>query len=213
MSKRYGRRQKRAHRAAIVDMMSTMRLLHDSIFEQRMANELLRRRNEVLGESIAFMAQRFDFWDSEISALLGRYSSARITPATFRVSKDEVLRKLHVDSGPISLGALSSADFSAAASVAYYVQDMLNFVTQLSEPDLMSLRHYLTVRVKRADAPPDAYAAYAFSEAHWRDLKVEAKCKPEAFQRHIYRIAEEFMDVLTRPKKKEQAHGGSGLRA
>lgn len=213
MSNRYGRRRKRAHLQQIMDLVGAIGSVHRSLVDERAANELLRRRNEVLGESIAFMAQRFDFWDSEISALLGRYSSARITPATFRVSKDEVLRKLHVDSGPISLGALGSADFSAASSVAYYVQDMLHFVVELSEQDLMSLRHYLTVRIQRADAPPDAYAAYAFSEAHWRDLKVEAKCKPEAFQRHIHRIAEEFMDILTRPKKKEQAHGGRGLRA
>lgn len=212
MSRRYGRRQKRRHLEEIDNLANTASGLYESLIQERIGNEILRKRLYLAAREMALIQQRFDAWDCEIKALLGRYSSARITPATFRVSKGQVLRQLKVDEQPLSLSALSTVDLGATASLSFYVEDMLRFIMDLSEQDLMNMRRYLTVRIERDDYR-EAYAAYAFSESHWRDIKAGAKDNPEALTRHIHRIAEEFMDILTRPKKKEQEHGRSGLSA
>lgn len=191
MSRRYGRKQRRAAREMLLDQACVIRNMQSRLTDERVANRGLRNK-------VGFLQQLIKHWDSEIRGLLGPYTSFAIEDATYRVDSPDEIRRMPV------MPRLSSMDFIVSVNtplqmeqMTYYVETMLSFIAGLEEQDQVQLRRLLTMRICIGrDQQQSAY--YAFSESMWRDLK---KAGPEAWERIMARVAHDLVRLIASPPK------------
>lgn len=186
MSRRYGRRQRRAAREQIEA------LTRDAF--QLFTKSEQQQRDIVAQRALYYvLMQRIEDWDSEIRSMLGPYTSFAIDDTTFRVDSLDSIRQMAV-MPPLSLSLLSPD--SVPDQVSYHVYRVLNIVASLEERDLMTIRQYLRLRIAcGTDQEGEVYLG--MSEPHWRHLQHH----PEARPRIVRDIAEHLLHKLAEPPK------------
>jgi len=196
MGNRYGRKQKRAHREMIADLACVSRSLQTRLDGAR--NDYRRERAKV-----SRLEDIFQNWDREIRSLLGPYSSFSINDATYRVDHPDQIRRMPI-LPPVS-GFINFDSDIGIESIAYYVETIFGFIVGLSEPDLVTLRRHIAMRVMVGSERQGDSSYYAFSESMWHALKTD---RPEARTRMAYRIASDLVEVLARGAEKKRANAG-----
>lgn len=198
MSRRYGRKQRRAAREAIAERDKSLWHARQALLGEGNRSGELERRVEFLLESIRL-------WDGEIRSLLGPYTSFSIEEPTYRVDHPDQIRQMPVIR-PISVLPLGPAEI-VELSVAYHIETMLGFMCGLDEEYLARLRRLLTVRIMIGGDYPQGQAYCAISEETWRAMKRVGPNDP-GLARFIHRIAGDLVRLmLAPPKKREQKYG------
>lgn len=192
MSRRYGRKQRRAAREQIAAQAA-------QIDKFPMLEFLYQKKVRAAEAKIEFLLDRIHLWDSEIRSLLGPYTSFAIDEPTYRVDHPDQIRQMPVMQ-PLSVLPLGPAEI-VEQSYAYHIQTMLRFMVDLDERDLERLRRLLTVRVVIGMDYPQGQAYYAISEETWRAMKRAGPNDP-GLERHIHRIAGDLVRLLVAPPKK-----------
>lgn len=194
MSRRYGRKQRRAAREKIS-------YLDEQMWHARQAALREGIRSGEYDRKVKFLLDRIRLWDDEIRSLLGPYTSFAIDDTTYRVDRPDQIRQMPVMPPPLSVLPLGPARI-VEDSIAYHIETMLGFMCGLEEQDLTRLRRLLTVRVMVGADYPQGQAYYAFSEQTWRELKRVGPNDP-GIQRLIHRIAGDLVRLLVAPPKKK----------
>lgn len=204
MSRRYGRKQRRAAREMILDLACTNRMLRDRV------NDQMAERNAARAK-VEFLLDRIRLWDNEIRALLGPYTSFAIDDTTFRVDHPDQIRQMQVAVIPPlpPLGVMSAS--AMPETLTYYVETMLGFMCGLDERNLERLRRLLTVRVMVGGDYPRAQAYYAVSEQTWNELKRAGPDGP-GVARLIDRVASDLVRLLAAPPKKPERAARPDMR-
>lgn len=197
MSRRYGRKQRRAARETIAAQGA-------QIAKFPMLELMYQKKLRGAEGKVEFLIDRISLWDSEIRALLGPYTSFAIDDTTYRVDHPDHIRQMPVIPPLPSLGAMSAS--AMPETLTYYVETMLGFMCGLDERDLERLRRLLTVRVMVGDDYPRGQAYYAISEQTWNELK---RAGPDGLgiARLIHRIAGDLVRLLAAPPKKSKPNG------
>jgi DNA primase catalytic subunit len=180
MSKRYGRKQKRAHRETIADLAWGMRTAQHQLAESRV---LHKRTHQALDD----LREVIQFWDGEIRSLLGPYTSFSISDVTFRVSHPDSIRQMPIIM-PVQLGALS--EFDMVGEMKNHVQNLLHVVCSLTEEDHVRLSRFISIRLKWGDQNREQ-SAFALSEAMWQHMRADGGAG-------VARLAQRIMPDLIR---------------
>lgn len=199
MSRRYGRKQRRAAREMITTQAAEIAKF--PMLELMYQKKLRRTEGQ-----LEFLLDRIRLWDSEIRSLLGPYTSFAIDEPTFRVDHPGQIRQMLVIP-PLSVLPLSPARI-VEESISYHIETMLGFMYALDEEYLARLRRYLTLRVMVGREPRGEAAYFAISEETWRAMKRDGPDNP-GLQRFINRIAGDLVRLLMAPPKKKP--GGDDL--
>lgn len=194
MSRRYGRKQRRAAQEMILDLACSNRML------QGRANDWMAERNKERTKA-EFLLDRIRLWDSEIRSLLGPYTSFAINEPTFRVDRSDQIRQMPV-MPPSPIGVLSIDSQIGMDSISYHLETMLGFMCGLDEDDLARLRRHLTVRVMVGSDPHGDAAYFAMSEHQWRHFKRGGPSDP-GLERFIHRIAGDLVRLVLAPPPKK----------
>lgn len=192
MSRRYGRKQRRAAREQIAERDQTIWDCRQALLREGIRSSGLARTAERLRESI-------QLWDSEIRSLLGPYTSFAIDEPTYRVDHPDQIRQMPVIP-PLRLNL--SGVYSMEESISYHIETMLGFMCGLDERDLERLRRLLTVRVAVGRDYLQGEAYYAVSEEMWHQMKRDGPNNP-GLERFIHRIAGDLVRLLVAPPKKK----------
>lgn len=195
MSRRYGRKQRRAAREMILDLACSNNML------QGRANDWMAERNKERAKA-EFLLDRIRLWDSEIRSLLGPYTSFAIDEPTYRVDHPDQIRQMRV-MPPLSL-SLGVSDYSMSDTLSYHIEieTMLGFMCGLDEEYLARLRRLLTVRVMVGREPHGEAAYFAVSEEMWHQMKRDGPDSP-GLERFIHRIAGDLVRLVLAPPKKK----------
>lgn len=194
MSRRYGRKQRRAARETI----ATQGL---QLAQFRGLELLYQKKLRATEAKTEFLLDSIRLWDGEIRSLLGGYTSFAINEPTFRVDHPDQIRQMPVIP-PMPIGFLGVDTPSGRDSISYHVETLLGFMCGFDENDLARLRRLLTVRVMIGSDYPQGQAYYAISEETWRAMKREGPNNP-GLERFIHRIAGDLVRLLVAPPKKK----------
>lgn len=194
MSRRYGRKQRRAAR----DRIEVLELAHDMACT---AAAVAQERSRASERKTEFLLDRIRLWDGEIRSLLGPYTSFAIDEPTYRVDHPDRIRQMPV-MPPMPIGFLGVDSPVGMDSIASYVETMLGFMARLDEEYLDQLRRRLTLRVMIGRDPHGEVAYFAISESLWRDIKRDGPNSP-GLERFIHRIAGDLVRLLVAPPKKK----------
>lgn len=191
MSRRFGRKQKRAMRAEIEGLSYGLNLS-----EERRASlaKDLRRTTNLYAELVS----RIEDWDADIRSMLGPFTSFAVNDQTFRVDHPDQIRQMPI-LPPVPIFSSHPSDM-IGETVTYYVERILGLLTDLREDDLMTLRRYLRLRIEcGSDRESSSY--FAMSESYWENLMRN----PEAMRRTIPMIVEQLLRQLAQPPKRNAA--------
>lgn len=200
MSRRYGRKQKRAARERILDLSCIVRNLQSRLDNERVAH--CKARGQV-----SMLLETMELWDSEIRGLLGPYTSLAFNDRTFRVDHPDQIRQCPIMPTLRLTGLGPADDLAMADSISYHVETLLGFVAGLDENDLNRLRRLITLRIMVGDERRGS-AYYAMSESAWNDLK---RAGPDAMRRMVQRVAADMMRVIARPAARPTQPTGDDL--
>lgn len=189
MSRRYGRKQRRAAQEAIAERDETLWHARQALLREGIRTGEIEREAMALKESIAL-------WDDEIRGLLGPYTSFAITDTTYRIDSPDRIRQMPV-MPPISMSAFLSPSFMPE-SLTYHVETMLSFIAGLEDGDRATLQKLMTLRVQIGSDSSDNRAYWALSDKTWHDLK---NAGPQAWSRMTRRIAADLVRLLAQPPK------------
>lgn len=192
MSRRYGRKQRRAARYRIEVLETAHSWACDAVNSERHRRTAIEQKNE-------FLLDRIRLWDTEIRSLLGPYTSFSIEEPTYRVDHPDQIRQMPIFP---PLRAVGSSEYSMEETVSYNIETMLGFMCGLDEEYLVRLRRLLTVRVMVGREPRREDAYYAISEEMWHQMKRDGPNSP-GLERFIHRIAGDFVRLLVAPPKKK----------
>lgn len=194
MSRRYGRKQRRAAR----DRIEVLEAAHDMACNVAAAAQQRSHRSEHKTE---LLLEGIRLWDSEIRSLLGPYTSFAIEEPTFRVDTPDQIRQMPV-MPPRPICFLGVDSQIGIDSIYYHIETMLGFMCGLDEDILQSLRRFLTVRIKVGDDYPLGQEYYAVSEQTWHQMKRDGP-NNAGLERFIHRIAGDLVRLLVTPPKKK----------
>lgn len=195
MSSRYGRKQKRAAREQIGMLELSLDTAMSGLTNHRIALRTVQDRFDDL-------KQRIVEWDGDIRSMLGPYTSFAINDATFRLDQPDHIREMAIMPELPSILAMRADEVTD--SVSYYVARMFHLIVDLDETDRMTLRRYLSLRLKWG-TDRQAYSCLAMSESSWAHLK---QAGGAGRARAIRNIAEQLLDVLSKgPPKPRPANG------
>lgn len=198
MSRRYGRKQRRAALDRIAVLERDLSGVADSLIRTVKAAD--KREGELM-DKVEFLLDRIRLWDSEIRSLLGPYTSFAINEPTFRVDSPDQIRQMAV-MPPMPIGFLSIDSPAQMESIAYYIETMLGFMCGLDEDILTRLRRCLTVRVMVGRDPHGETAYFVVSNEVWHQMKRDGPNNP-GLERFIHRIAGDLVRLLVAPPKKK----------
>lgn len=193
MSRRYGRKQRRAAQEMILDLACTNRMLRGRV------NNQMAERNAARAE-VEFLRDRIRLWDTEIRSLLGPYTSFSIEEPTYRVDHPDQIRQMPV-LAPLSVRPFGPSEI-VEQSIAYHIQTMLGFMYRLDEEYLTRLRRLITLRVVVGREPRGETGYYAVSEDMWYQMKRDGPNSP-GLERFIHRIAGDLVRLLVAPPKEK----------
>lgn len=191
MSRRYGRKQRRAAREQITEMAGMLSSTSGTLTRERIANSILRDR-------LSEITMVIEHWDREIRYLLGPYSSFAIDNTTFRVDNPDQIRQMSILPPP---AVWFDPGIMTSDSLRYYVETMLRFVSDLDESDRMTLRRYLFMRLKIGTDHTDYTTGYAMSESYWNAIR---QAPPEELWRLAKRITHEMVTHLAKSQPQQK---------
>lgn len=195
MSRRYGRKQKRAHRAQIADQQVRLMRQESRHLDYVHATEVIRRKFNYLVEAVQLR-------DEEMRSILGRYTALAVIPGIVPLGRNERLDRLPIHQ-PLSLSVLSQ-DMSAE-SMTYHVAEMLHLVAGLDESDLERLRKFIFLKVER-EGYREAEVRHSISREYWEQMKWTGQNGRHALQRLVHHVLPELTAMLTRePAKRKTA--------
>lgn len=189
MSRRYGRKQRRAAREMIDGLVKDNTSLHLHFVEEARG----RRRAATQHENLVGVIKA---WDADIRALLGPYTSFAVNDITFRVDHVDQIREVPIypQLGPIGPAGIT------ADSLTYHVQRIYSLIAELSEGDRVSLQQFLMFSIREGSDTVDS-AYIGMSQAYWNDLVRDRS--PGRLDRIARRMTEDLIRLLTVPKKKK----------
>lgn len=193
MSKRFGRKQRRAARETIAGQEAALFSARQALLQEGM-------RADKFEQSRGFLLDRIKLWDDEIRSLLGPYTSFAINEPTYRVDHPDQIRQMPV-MPPLS--AMGVGAYSMEETVSYNIETMLGFMYRLDERTQERLRRLLTVRVVVGSERYGNEAYWAVTEHQWREMKAAGPDSP-GLKRFIHRIADDLVRLLVAPPKKKQ---------
>jgi hypothetical protein len=197
MANRYGRRQRRKHRAAIE--FAEHELTKLTLHALNMGRQLDAKTTRL--ERLEQAMQR---WDREVTYLLGPFTALRFkTPEVPHKGPPPGRMRVHQ---PLSAGPM---EFSAekTESLEYRVEMMMQLLYSLDEdPTMGEIRRLLRVRGYRLDwdAPIGDAAYYSFSEAFWNEITSPRAREAGATDRFVHDIAVRVMELLSNSAQKRQ---------
>lgn len=189
MGNRYGRKQKRAHRAMIADLAATERFVRNQLGESE------RRMHD--------MRERLQDWDERIRMLLGPYTSAAINDTTFRFDREQV-RQMEVMPFIDIASVLRGPEVMPPELVAY-VEEIIYLIGTMTKEDGLALsrRMYFDVdsfRLRRE-------ACYGMSRSYFEDLMRDGERGISILSKIIAKQAAAILLREQKPQRTyEQAH-------
>lgn len=130
MGSRYGRKQKRAHRAAMAELQQN-RLSLSTQLDYRMGQlrECERAQHN--------MRERLRDWDERIRMLLGPYTSAAINDTTFRVDRGHIRQMAVMPS--IDMPSVLRGPEVMPMELVAYVEEIVYLIGTMTKEDRLEL--------------------------------------------------------------------------
>jgi hypothetical protein len=195
MSKRFGRKQKRALREKVAQQQSDLMRQEARHLDYVQATSVIREKFNFLVEAVRLR-------DDELRDILGLHTALAVVPSVRRLSPNERFDRIPIYP-PVSLSVLS-ADMTAE-SMTYHIAEMFHLVAGLDDENLARLRSFIFLKVER-EGYSEAEVRHAVSRDYWDYMKWKGQDGRHALQRLVHHVLPQLTAMVTKlPKEKKRA--------